>query len=85
MHFKKGQDKEKVARPYLETAAQEGKGCVVLIGIAQEKASVTTWPMAARPNTRTAPSCVCMPSNRRSRRLRSAYDSRFQMRTIRAF
>ena len=25
VHFKKGQDKEKVARPYLEAAAQEGK------------------------------------------------------------
>ena len=37
--FEKGQKKEKVARPFLEAAAQEGKERVVLIGIAQEKAS----------------------------------------------
>src|SRR6266436_2702690 len=37
VHFKKGQDKEAVARPYLEAAANEGKDRVVLIGIAQEK------------------------------------------------
>jgi hypothetical protein len=40
VHFQKGQDKEQVARPYLEAAAREGKERVVLIGIAQEKASV---------------------------------------------
>lgn len=40
IHFEKGQNKEEVARPYLEAAAAEGKGRVVLIGIAQEKASV---------------------------------------------
>ncbi len=40
VHFKKGQNKEEVARPYLEAAAQEGKDRVVLIGVAQEKASV---------------------------------------------
>lgn len=42
VHFEKGQDaqsKEQVARPYLEGAAREGKDRVVLIGIAQEKAS----------------------------------------------
>ncbi len=38
--FKKGQDKEAFARPYLEAAAREGKDRVVLIGIGQEKASV---------------------------------------------
>ena len=38
--FKKGQDKEAIARPYLEAAAREGKDRVVLIGIGQEKASV---------------------------------------------
>jgi hypothetical protein len=41
VHFEKGQIKEEVARPYLEAAAREGgEGRVVLIGIAQEKASV---------------------------------------------
>src|SRR5882724_5164522 len=39
VHFEKGQNKEQLARPYLEAAAQEGKDRVVLIGIAQEKAS----------------------------------------------
>jgi hypothetical protein len=43
--FKKGQDKEAVARPYLEAAAREGKDRVVLIGIGQEKASRwASWP-----------------------------------------
>jgi hypothetical protein len=40
VRFEKGQSKEEVARPYFEAAAAEGKGRVVLIGIAQEKASV---------------------------------------------
>src|SRR5438105_6445012 len=40
VHFEKGQDKEATARPYLEAAAREGKDRVVLIGTAQEKASV---------------------------------------------
>jgi hypothetical protein len=41
VHFQKGQHKEAVARPYLEAAAREGgNGRVVLIGIAQEKASI---------------------------------------------
>jgi hypothetical protein len=45
LHFQKGQNKEEVARPYLEAAAREGKDRVVLIGIAQEKASVwRSWP-----------------------------------------
>jgi len=39
LHFEKGQNKEALARPYLEAAAREGKERVVLIGIAQEKAS----------------------------------------------
>lgn len=39
VRFEKGQDKEKMARPFLELAAREGKDRVVLIGIAQEKAS----------------------------------------------
>jgi hypothetical protein len=45
VHFEKGEDKEKKARPYIEAAAREGKDQVVLIGIAQEKASVwRSWP-----------------------------------------
>jgi hypothetical protein len=45
VQFEKGQDKEEVARPYLEAAAREGQDRVVLIGIAQEKASVwRSWP-----------------------------------------
>lgn len=39
VHFEKGQSKEALARPLLEAAAREGKDKVVLIGIAQEKAS----------------------------------------------
>ncbi len=45
MHFQKGQNKEAVARPYLEAAAREGKDRVVRMGIAQERASVwRSWP-----------------------------------------
>jgi hypothetical protein len=45
VHFLKGQTKEALAQPYLEAAAREGKDRVVLIGIAQEKASVwRSWP-----------------------------------------
>jgi len=40
VRFEKGQDKEKTAHRFLEIAAREGKERVVLIGIAQEKASV---------------------------------------------
>ena len=43
VHFKKGENKEEKARPYIEAAAREGKDRVVLIGIAQEKASA--WRM----------------------------------------
>ena len=39
VRFEKGEDKEKTARPFLQVAAREGKDRVVLIGIAQEKAS----------------------------------------------
>src|SRR5262252_3595763 len=49
VHFEKGQNKEEVARPYLEAAAREGKDRVVLIGIAQEKASVwRSWPQTGQ-------------------------------------
>lgn len=40
VHFKKGDNKEAIARPLLDAAAQEGKEGVVMIGIAQEKASI---------------------------------------------
>jgi hypothetical protein len=43
--FEKGQKKEDVAQPYLAAAAREGNDRVVLIGIAQEKASRwASWP-----------------------------------------
>src|SRR5215469_1793985 len=45
VHFKKGEKKEETARPYLEAAAREGKDRVVLIGVAQEKASI--WKIVA--------------------------------------
>jgi hypothetical protein len=45
VHFEKGEDKEALAQPYLEAAARAGQDRVVLIGIAQEKASVwRSWP-----------------------------------------
>jgi len=51
VHFEKGQNKEKMAQPYLQAAAQEGKDRVVLIGIAQEKASVwRSWPQRGQEN-----------------------------------
>jgi hypothetical protein len=39
-YFKKGENKEAFARPLLEEAARGGRARVVLVGIAQEKASV---------------------------------------------
>src|SRR6266536_4923880 len=53
VHFQKGQNKEEVARPYLEAAAQQGHDCVVLIGIAQEKASAwRSWPSPGQQKAR---------------------------------
>ena len=53
VHFKKGEKKEETARPYLETAAREGKDRVVLIGVAQEKASVwKSWPRKGQEKAR---------------------------------
>ena len=50
MHFKKGENKEAFARPLIDAAAAEGgDGKVVLIGIAQEKASV--WRSWKRKGT----------------------------------
>src|SRR5437899_9863242 len=49
--FKKGENKEEKARPYIEAAAREGKDHVVLIGIAQEKASAwRSWPAKGHEN-----------------------------------
>jgi hypothetical protein len=49
--FKKGENKEKIARPYFEAAAQEGKEKVVLIGVAQEKASAwRSWKAKGQQN-----------------------------------
>jgi hypothetical protein len=40
VHFKKGENKEERVRPLLDAAARQGgEGRVVLIGVAQEKAS----------------------------------------------
>ncbi len=46
VHFARGENKEALARPLIDAAADEGgDGKVVLIGIAQEKASVwRSWP-----------------------------------------
>ena len=45
LKFEKGQDKEKTAFPYLQAAAKQGQDRVVLIGSAQEKASIwKSWP-----------------------------------------
>lgn len=46
VYFKKGENKEATTRPLIDAAAAEGgNGKVVLIGIAQEKASVwRSWP-----------------------------------------
>ena len=50
VHFKKGENKEAFARPYIDAAATEGgDGKVALIGIAQEKASV--WRSWKRKGT----------------------------------
>jgi len=51
VEFKKGDNKEEKARPYIEAAAREGKDRVVLIGIAQEKASAwRSWPKKGQEN-----------------------------------
>jgi hypothetical protein len=51
--FKKGQKKEEVAQPYLDAAAREGQDRVVLIGIAQEKASRwVSWPRKGQEKRR---------------------------------
>lgn len=49
IHFKKGECKEEIARPYMQAAAAKREGRVVLIGIAQEKATV--WRSWCRKGT----------------------------------
>jgi hypothetical protein len=49
VHFNKGESKEEIARPYLQAAAERGEDRVVLLGIAQEKASV--WRSWKRKGT----------------------------------
>jgi hypothetical protein len=53
VHFQKGENQEETARPYLEAAAREGQDRVVLIGSAQEKASVwRSWPRQGQEKAR---------------------------------
>jgi hypothetical protein len=54
VHFKKGESKEGLARPYLEAAAKEPeKARVVLMGIAQEKTSVwRSWKAPGQEQAR---------------------------------
>lgn len=53
IRFEKGQNKEEVARPLIEAAARAGKEQVVLIGIAQEKASAwRSWKAKGQENAR---------------------------------
>jgi hypothetical protein len=49
VHFEKGESNEEIARPYLQAAAAQGEEWVVLLGIAQEKASV--WRSWKRKGT----------------------------------
>lgn len=52
VHFKKGENKEQVARPLIDAAAAAGgDGKVVLIGVAQEKTPVwRSWPAKGQEN-----------------------------------
>ncbi len=49
IRFAKGDNREEIARPYLEAAAAGGKGKVVMIGVGQEKASAwRSWASKRR-------------------------------------
>src|SRR5580658_3148306 len=52
VHFKKGENKEQIARPLIDAAAAAGgDGKVVLIGVAQEKTPVwRSWPAKGQEN-----------------------------------
>ena len=53
LHFKKGENKEQIARPLIDAAAGGGEGKVVLIGVAQEKTPVwRSWRARARRTNR---------------------------------
>jgi hypothetical protein len=55
-YFAKGENKEQLARPLLDAAAKQGgDGRVVLIGIAQEQASVWRWWKAKGHQHRSYP------------------------------
>jgi hypothetical protein len=55
-YFAKGENKEQLARPLLDAAAKQGgDGRVVLIGIAQEQASVWRWWKAKGHQHRSHP------------------------------
>jgi hypothetical protein len=50
---KKGEKKEETARPHLDAATRQGKDRVVLIGVAQEKASIwKSWPRKGQEKAR---------------------------------
>jgi hypothetical protein len=73
VHFAKGENKEAFARPLIDAAAKEGgDGKVVLVGIAQEKASVwRSWPAkghekAKHPHMASATSGVGLHPSLRS-------------------
>jgi hypothetical protein len=52
-YFKKGDSKEAIARPLIDQAARAGEDRVVLLGIAQEKASVwRSWPAKGQEKSR---------------------------------
>jgi hypothetical protein len=69
-YFAKGENKEQLARPLLEAAAQQGgDGRVVLVGIAQERASVwRSWPAKGHEH-RSHPRPLCQPPARQIRLL----------------
>src|SRR5258708_34322412 len=49
IRFAKGDNREEIARPYLEAAAAGGTGKVVMIGVGQEKASAwRSWQGSRR-------------------------------------
>ncbi len=52
-YFKKGESKEAIARPLIDRVAKAGVDRVVLLGIAQEKASVwRSWPAKGQEKSR---------------------------------
>ena len=65
VHFKRGESKEQIARRYMRKAERDGRFGVVMIGVAQEKASAWRgFATAGRPRTRTSliAGCRCSPT-----------------------